>query len=128
MVNLLGCGSATTTKETAISSTVAPPQATAPVAVEKKWVVTKIFEGSSRKITEPFSVSKNTRVNWEVDKDNNGFMLYLQNDKEEVVGGQIASIREGAGKDISYVAVKPGQYNLVIVASSKYKVVFEQQE
>ena len=120
-LSLIGCG------ERAVAPVPVETQTPA-VEIEKEWVVTNTFEGNTRKETESFKVSNNTRVSWEVDEDNKGFMLGLKNEKGEYIGGEIASVREGAGKELSYVNVEPGEYHLAIVAGSKYKVVIEQQQ
>ena len=120
-LSLIGCG------EKAVAPVPGETQSPT-VAVEKEWAVTNTFEGNTRKVTESFKVSKNTRVNWEVDGDNKGFMLGIQNEKGEYIGGEIASVREGASNEVTYVNVEPGEYSLAIVAGSKYKVVIEQQK
>ena len=120
-LSLVGCG------EKAVAPVPVEAQTPA-IEAEKEWVVTNTFEGNTRKETESFKLSKNTRVNWEVDGDNKGFMLGIQNEKGEYIGGEIASVREGASNEVTYVNVEPGEYSLAIVAGSKYKVVIEQQK
>ena len=116
---LCGCGNA---------QTAAPANEEPAPVVEKQWVVTNTWEGNGSKETEYFEVSKDTRINWEVDTDNSGFMLYLLNEEGTTDGTMYAEVREGAGKDTSYVHVEPGKYSLSINARGKYKITIEQQQ
>lgn len=126
MISLLGCTSAATTKDTAPAQVVVSPTP-APVVAEKKWVVTNTWEGVGDKTTEKIIVSKDTRAIWEVSSDNTGFLLCLLNEKGESEG-IVASLREGAGKDTSYVLIEPGEYSVEVKSSVKWKVMIEQKQ
>ena len=124
-LSLVGCG------EKAVAPVKNVPFNSVPLnsipVVEKKWVVTNTFEGNGEKNTEDFSISKNTRITWEVGSENTWFSAFI-NKSGENVGNSVANVETGAGKDTTYVHEEPGKYYFSVNAHSKWKMIIEQQQ
>ena len=94
---------------------------------EKKWIVTNSWSGTGAKDTENFSVTENTRVNWETTDSKGIFQIYIQDTKGAPVG--VAANMQGIGKDVSYIHLAPGQYSLKVnLANTPWKITVEQQQ
>lgn len=115
---LVGCGSA---------GTVAPAKEGAAPVVEKQWVVTNTWEGEGTKTTENFTITKNTRINWETTNEKGIFQVYVQD--ADGNPAEVAANMQGIGKDTTYIHVPNGQYSLNInSAFTPWKITVEQQQ